>query len=131
MSPKLQTTGQGKHKATTFELPALKQIIMQLVGPAASAESPSGGRFHALHEKIRHRTEHFHNLEAADPVLPAPYDAGPKYQSDILRRTHVQLKARQTENVPVVRVSPASDAPKQQKLADDFEMVRNRIFDLL
>lgn len=128
--PELLPARKQRISATTLDRDALSVIINRLVGTKGSADTV-GGRFRALHEKIRHRTEHFHNLEAADPILPSPYDGGAKYQSDILRRTHVQLKARQTENVPVVRVAPPRESPSQQKLADNYEMVRNRIFDLV
>lgn len=82
------------------------------------------GRFHALHNLIRQREYHFHNRPQADPRLPSPHskDAEP-FQIDTLRKTHLDMRSRLTENPYRIRVEPPQDRPSQRKPADQLEKV--------
>lgn len=110
-------------EATTFTVDDCTAIIRQLV----DGERP---RFRALHEKVKTRREHFHNMPQANPKLPAPYTGKSEYQSDVLRRTHIKHRARITENAPVFRVTPPRDTAKLRRDADTLEAVLNRIYDI-
>lgn len=111
-------------KATTWSVEDCAEILSRLVdGPQS--------RFHALHEKIEKRRQHFHNLKEANPQLPAPYTGKSEYQTDALRRTHIKHRARIIENPPIVRVSPPRSTEKMKALADQFETVLNRIYDIV
>lgn len=111
-------------QTTTWSAEDCAEIISRLV----DGDRP---RFGALHEKIKKRREHYHNLDEANPKLPAPYTGKSTYQTDILRRTHIKHRARITENPPVVRVSPPRDTNQQRSLSDEFEAVLNRIYDIV
>ena len=108
-----------------FDLDALKQLIEDLEA-----------RFDAaLFKKVELRHAHFHNLESVDPVLPEPFAAGPRFQDDMPRRIHSQLKARLCENHYVFSVQSPSDSPGQRRpvnlheayLNDGFQLVEDRL----
>lgn len=118
------TTDRPLVQVTTLAVADCTAILNRLVdGPQA--------RFKALHDKIAVRREHYHNLKAANPTLPAPYTGKSEYQSDVLRRTHIKHRARITENPPVARVTPPRDTAKLRDDADMLEAVLNRIYDIV
>lgn len=82
-------------------------------------------RYAPLHEKIRWRQAHFHNLDGVNPKLPPPFDQGPLFQSDLPRRIHAALKARLGENHFVVNVTPPRDTAPARRPAQLLEQFLN------
>jgi len=125
--PDIETAAKPKKQrlgATTLSEAALRRIIEQLVGTASTTTNASGGRFKALHERVRTREQHFYNLTEADPVLPAPHnDTAAKFQSDAPRRLWAQLKARLTENKPQPSAGSKTAKGKKQQAADKLERI--------
>lgn len=119
----------GRKRATTFDAEQLRGFIAAIFGPNPDSDQSAGGRFVALHEKMRLRELHYHNDPAVDPVIPPPYDRGNKFQTDFLRQTNRRLLAKQIENKPIVKVVPGSSLSTVKDKADDFEIVMNTILD--
>lgn len=120
----------ARHKAKRDRIQAkslsekqLRTLIKVLAGPRSDAGT---GRFHALHEMIRKRDEHFFNRPAADQKLDEPHEDIEPYQTDALRRTWVQLKARYVENPFRVRVKAPRDTETQRRKASALEAVLQR-----
>ena len=119
-------------RATTWSLDQISRAIDQLVGgmPAEGqqrGEAQRKGRFSELYRLIRVREEHYFNRPEADPVLPEPYSDSPlRYQTDALRQTHVELKARIAENPWRVQVTPDKERAKQQERAQALETILQR-----
>lgn len=112
-------------KLSEIELTAiLEQLMRRYDGQpkAAGSDAPDDKSLHGL---MKWRREHYHNLPAADPVLGKPYQDAPKYQSDMLRRLHVQNKARVTENGFIIRCVPPKETEAWHRIADDAESVWN------
>lgn len=82
-------------------------------------------RFSALHTKIEKRHAHFHNLDEVNPQLDPPFDTGPKFQTDELRRIHSALKARLTENHFTISCTPKRDMSTQREAATLMEQYFN------
>ena len=82
-------------------------------------------RFSKLHTKVEMRHAHFHNLADVDPKIEPPFDTGPKFQSDELRRIHNALKARLTENHFTVSCTPKRDISTQRTAATLMEQYFN------
>ena len=82
-------------------------------------------RFMRLHEKVERRHAHFHNLADVDPQLAAPFNTGPKFQTDELRRIHSALKARLVENHFTVTCTPRRDISSQRTSATLMEQYFN------
>ena len=86
-------------QATTLSEESLQGIIKQLVDRFDDGSSGAGGTWgRKLHDRMRWRRAHFHNMPEADPVLSEPYNDSQKDQSDLPRRTHNATKARLLEN---------------------------------
>ena len=119
-------------QARKIDAKALQRIIDQLSGGAPAREglpgdAPRRGRWSELHRLISVREQHYYNRPEADPVLPEPYDKSPlRMQSDILRRTHIRLKARMTENPVLVEVTPNREIAAQQQAAQRLETILQR-----
>ena len=111
-----------------FTVPELAVILDQLqrrLDAGLKRTATDAPEDKSLHGLMKWRREHYHNLAAADPVLPKPYHESLKYQSDILRRTHVANKARVTENAFIVRCVPPKETEAWKRTADDAESVWN------
>jgi len=121
---------RNRIQATTLSEKQLQSWIADLASPRSTTDTDSG-RFGKLHELIRMREQHFHADEDADPKLEYPHDQVAGFQSDLPRRTWVDMKARLVENPFRFRVTPPRDTPKQRQKADDFEKVLNLGFDAL
>jgi len=125
-------TRRERITAHTLDAKALGRIIDQLVGGAPArdgnaGDGPKRGRWSELHRLIQVREQHYYNRPEADPVLPEPYADSPlRMQSDILRRTHVELKARLTENPVIVKVTPNREVQAEQDAAQRLETVLQR-----
>lgn len=115
---------RSRIQATTLSEKQLQGWIADLAAPRSDSNTKSG-RFGKLHELVRIREQHFHAAEEADPVLEYPHDQVAGFQSDLPRRTWVDMKARLVENPFRFRVTPPRDTPKQRQKADDFEKVLN------
>lgn len=77
-------------------------------------------RTHELRDHIREvRRPHFFRDEEMYPVLAEPLQHV-RYQTDIARRKHEQLKARLTENHGVARITPATEG-KHDRVVEDAE----------
>ena len=106
-----------------LSLPEQKEIIDELVnrffvsGPNIRANS--------FRELILKRRAHFHMLREMDPVLFGALAGLPRFQSDLPRKKHSELKARITENHFVLRVRPIKNTAKQSIAANRFEQVLN------
>lgn len=83
--------------ATTYDVGRLKDIIQDLERRFGALDG-GDGQADTFFGKVVKRQQHFHNLPAVDPVLPAPYQDGPKFQTDVPRRVHSKLKSRLLEN---------------------------------
>lgn len=116
-------------QATTLDEQTLAHWIADLARPRS--ENTNGGRFGKLHDLVRMREQHFHAAVEADPKLQYPHDQVAGFQSDLPRRTWVDLKSRIIENPFRFRVTPPRNTPKLKKKADDFEKVLNIGFDAL
>lgn len=116
-------------QATTLDEKTLSNWISDLARPRS--EHVQGGRFGKLHELIRMREQHFHAAVEADPKLQYPHDQVAGFQSDLPRRTWVDLKSRVIENPFRFRVTPPRDTPNLRAKADDFEKVLNIGFEAL
>lgn len=124
--PAIETEAPKKVRlgATTLSEAQLRRLITQLIGPNKSTTNAAGGRFAELYRRIQKREEHFYNLKAADPVLPEPHNAtAAKFQSDKPRELWVQLKARLTENQPVITARAGNEKNKAQAVADKAERI--------
>jgi hypothetical protein len=88
----------------------------------------SEGYRDALRPMIIKRRQHFHNLSVPGiaPVLAGALKEMPVFQTDILRRTHQQLKPRLTENHFTVRIISPTDSAKDRKPANKVELVVNQ-----
>lgn len=120
--------------ATTFSEQDVQRFITELAVPRTEKDQggSGGGRFGKLHEAIRHREEHFYNRPEADPHLPPPHDEATSYQTDALRRTWVQLKARMVENAFRVRVIAPDESKSSQRMsANKFEAVLQQGLELV
>lgn len=128
--PELGPPNNRLVKATEFDEVQLNRIIKQLFGEVKdqSGDSSPAGRFGNLHVKMQRRAQHFHNTEEADPLLPPPYDQGPRYQTDMIRQKHVELLARQLENKPTITVKTSSSLETKKSRADDVEQHLNQIW---
>lgn len=80
-------------------------------------------RFQPLFDVISTRRAHAHNLDAANPELPPRYANKSTYQTDIVRRTHVELKGRLTQNPYLIDVAPARDVQDQRDAANRLQDV--------
>ena len=116
-------------QATTLDVATLSGWITELARPRD--EKTNGGRFGKLHDLIHQREQHFHASEEADPKLQYPHDQVAGFQSDLPRRTWVDLKSRVAENPFRFRVTPPRDTPKLRTKGDEFEKVLNLGFDAL
>jgi len=117
--------------ATTFNEAAIQRFITELASPRTSLDT-GRGRFGKLHEKIRNREYHFFNAPEADVHLPPPHQEATSYQTDALRRTWVQLKARMVENPFRIRVIAPDESRASQRLsANRFEAVLQRGLELV
>ncbi len=76
-----------------------------------------------LHERIKWRRAHFHNLPEMDPLLGDQFGDVTKYQSDAPRQTHGKLKARLCENMWLPKVHPNKDTASMRAKANDLERV--------
>lgn len=104
--------------ATTWDEGECQRIIQKLVVRFDDGSDGQGGVWGAkLHNRMRWRRAHFHNLKEADPVLSEPYDAMQKDQSDLPRRAHNAVKARLLENhfKFVGKPKGKDDAERRQK----------------
>lgn len=118
-------------RAATLTESECNAFIETLFGSGASGSGRSlstGGRFATMHRFVRGRDEHFYNLKAADQRLPAPHEDVEPYQSDILRKTWAELKARMVENAYQFRVTPPREGAS--RAANTFETVLQRGFEL-
>ena len=113
----------------TFSVAELGRLIAGLKtrydGDGASKPSEGPSRPTTMHGLMRWRRESFHALRAADPFLPPPYDKGPRFQSDLPRQKHSELKGRLLENPVVIKVRPQAPTEALKKLADSAEQVLN------
>ena len=82
-----------------------------------------GGRFAALHSRVRHREAHLYNLPAANPRFAAPHLEAEPWQTDLPRRLWAQLRQRLTEHPLRVHVEPPDDSPAARQAADHLEHV--------
>src|SRR3990172_6227175 len=105
-----------KVEARTFTEAQLRVFIRTLM--SKRDKDGTQGRFAKLHSDIQKRDAHFYNLPSVDQKLPPPHDDVEPYQSDILRKTWGELKARMQENLYAFRVTPAREG--QSKIANDF-----------
>ena len=121
-----------RHDGAAFTAPELARILSELQtrydgAPKLPSESPA--RTTSLHGLMKWRRQHFHNLSGADPPLAKPYDTLPKFQSDLARQKHVELKARLLENPYIITVKPMRPTEKLKTLADDAEQLLNKGMD--
>lgn len=112
--------------ATQFTEAELRVFIETLM--SSRTGDGTQGRFAELHKLIRIRDNHFYARLAADQKLPAPHDDVEPYQSDLLRKTHTQIKARMMENPYIFRVEPPREG--LSRTANNFETVLQRGFEL-
>jgi len=118
--------------ATTFNEQAVQRFITEMAAPRGERDMKARGRFGKLHEMIRNREDHFFNRPSADPHLPPPHTEATSYQTDSLRRTWVQLKARMVENPFRIRVIAPDESRTSQRLsANNFEAVLQRGLELV
>lgn len=83
-------------------------------------------RWTEMDEKLQHRKEHFHNLDAANPPLPKPYSQHPlHFQADNARRVHAELKSRCTENHFIASTTPEKDTPGGRAQAQKQDDILN------
>lgn len=110
---------------TRLSLEECQSIIRSLVGQTAtdSNQLSTSGRFGPLHAKGRMREAHFFNAPEADQKLPPPFDEAEPYQSDVVRQSWVALKARYTENEPVIRIDDEDLTPSERTYANEVEAV--------
>lgn len=81
-------------------------------------------RTHEFRDHVRHyRRPHFYKLEEMDPELAEPLQHV-KFQTDIPRRKHEELKARLCENHGVAHITPAVEG-KHDKVVEDATSVTN------
>lgn len=75
------------------------------------------------HERARTRVQHYQNLPAADPVFDKAFGTIQKYQTDVLRRTHVKLRSRLTENKFTISAEPPKPTASWKEKANRLETV--------
>mgnify|MGYP003393178028 CR=1 FL=1 len=112
--------------ATTLDQATLNRWISQLL--TGRARSGLKGRFTPLHDAIKNRDEAFYAMNP--PKFNPPFDKMQTFQSDALRQTHQEAKARLTEHPFVVHVKPTQDAQEQRDAADQLEVVLGTGLDL-
>jgi len=106
-------------QATTLDQQTLQRWIGQLL--TGRARTGLKGRFTPLHDAIKERDEAFYAQRP--PKFDPPFDKMQTYQSDVLRQTHQEAKARLTEHPFVIRVKPPRDSQPMRDAADQLEAV--------
>lgn len=110
-------------------MPLTRDQCVALIRSLLTNRSAEGsGRFDKLHNLIGVRQQHFFNLKKADQQLGPPHEGVAAFQTDVLRRTWSQARARMTEHPFRIRVIAPS--PGKQGKADDIEAALNRGFEL-
>lgn len=114
-----QAPERNRIQATTLDQQTLQRWIGQLL--TGRARTGLKGRFTPLHDAIKERDEAFYAMRP--PKFDPPFDKMQTYQSDVLRQTHQEAKARLTEHPFVVRVKPPRDTQPMRDAADELEVV--------
>lgn len=105
-----------------FDLADLKGLIAEHEERFGSADDTD-----TLHGRIEWRAKHF--AQEMPPVLPAPYEKGFRYQTDILRQKNIKLKSRLRENPFVIEGDPVQNTATQKAALERALLVLNQGFD--
>ena len=95
----------------------------RFTGQPATLTIGQNWRSPGLFGLIQRRRAHLFKLPYADPVLPAEMGEYPHFQSDFLRKTHLEFVARMLENRFVINATPSPGTQRAREVADRAEWV--------
>ena len=95
----------------------------RFTGQPANMTINQNWRAPGLFGLIQRRRAHLFKLPFADPVLPAEMGEYPHFQSDFLRKTHLEFVSRMLENRFVINATPSPGTQRAREIADRAEWV--------